>query len=226
MSFTPFALIIGAYLLGAIPSAYLVARWLKGIDIRQHGSGNVGASNLSEHTSRSVGILLGAFDSLGKGTVPIVLTQQLDLGLAVQVGVGLAAVVGHNWSPYIRFTGGRGISTTIGVVLGFVMWQEVLIGIVLLGIIGSWWLKDTAFWTFIMLVALPGLALLFNRPPEIINLFIALTVVLLIKRLTGNWDWPKGKIRLTTVFVHRVLWDRDVRRQDEWTRRGMKREVT
>lgn len=222
MTITPFALIVGAYLFGAIPTAYLVARWLRGIDIRKYGSGNIGASNLSEHTSKWVGILLGTFDSIGKGTIPIVLANLLGQSLAIQAGVGLAAVVGHNWSPYLRFTGGRGIATTIGIMFAFVMWKEVLLGILLLGIIGSWWLKDTAFWTFAIVVALPGLAYFFGRPPEVVNLFAALAVVLLVKRLTGNWDWQRGQEGRTRVFISRLLWDRDVRGQEEWTRRGIK----
>ncbi len=226
MTVTSSAFIIGAYLFGAIPTAYLIARWLKGIDIRRHGSGNVGASNLSEHTSKWVGILLGGFDAIGKGTIPIVSANLLDQSLAVQAGVGLAAVVGHNWSPYLRFTGGRGIATTIGIMFAFVMWKEVLLGLLLLGIVGSWWLKDTAFWTFVMIVTLPGMAYLFGQPVQVVNLFVALAVVLLVKRLTGNWDWPRGQESRMRIFVNRLVWDRDVRRQDDWTRRGIEGKAT
>ena len=226
MTITPFALIVGAYLFGAIPTAYLVARRLRGIDIREYGSGNVGASNLSEHTNKWVGILLGAFDAIGKGTVPIVVANLLGQSLAVQACVGLAAVMGHNWSPYLRFTGGRGIATTIGIMFAFVMWGEILLGILLLGVVGIWWLKDTAFWTFLIIVALPGLAYFFGQPTEVVNLFAALAVVLLVKRLTGNWDWPRGQESRIRIFINRLLWDRDVRGQEEWTRRGIEGKAT
>ena len=162
MTVTAAAFIVGAYLLGAIPSSYLMARWLKGVDIRTTGSGNVGASNLSEHVGRWIGIPVGFFDLIVKATVPILLAQFLDQGLTVQAAVGLAAVLGHNWSPYLQMTGGRGVSTVIGIMLAFLMWQEIVIALVLVGLVGTLWLKDMAFWMFVMIVALPVMMYFFD----------------------------------------------------------------
>ena len=167
MTITAAAFIIGAYLLGAIPSSYLVARWLKGVDIRTAGSGNVGASNLSEHVGRWIGIPVGLFDLFVKAALCLILLAQfLDQSLTVQAAVGLAAVLGHNWSPYLQMTGGRGVSTVIGIMVAFLMWQEIAIGLVLVGLVGTLWLKDMALWMFIMIVALPGygVSLRFLRP--------------------------------------------------------------
>ena len=135
--------IAAAYLWGAIPSSYIVVRRLKGIDIRDYGSGNVGASNVMTHLGMKAGFLLGTFDCVAKGTLPVVIVRLLDQGLALQVGVGLAAIAGHNWSPFIRFAGGRGVATAIGVVFGFFMWQEILILGAVLGIIGRLIFRDT-----------------------------------------------------------------------------------
>ena len=110
-------LILGAYLWGSVPSTYVAARYLRGIDIREFGSGNVGSANFMAHVGRRTGFLLGTSDCLVKGTLPVVVAKLLDQSLGVQAGVGLAAIAGHNWSPYIRFTGGRGVATAIGVVL-------------------------------------------------------------------------------------------------------------
>ena len=225
MTITAAAFIVGAYLLGAIPSSYLVARWLKGVDIRTAGSGNVGASNLSEHAGRWIGIPVGLFDLIVKATVPVLAAQFLDQNLTVQAAVGLAAVLGHNWSPYLQMTGGRGISTVIGIMVAFLMWQEIVIGLVLVGLVGTLWLKDMAFWMFVMIVALPGLAFLFDREPTVVILFVCLAIALLAKRLTANWERPEQGYNWR-VFVYRVLWDRDVRRQEEWTRRGIEGETT
>ena len=74
-------LVIGAYLLGSVPSAYLVARWSRGVDIRRYGSGNVGATNLLKITSKWLAILVIIFD-LGKGAVMVWIAQLL--GLAVE----------------------------------------------------------------------------------------------------------------------------------------------
>ena len=218
--------IVCAYLWGAAPSSYVVARWLKGVDLRESGSGNVGASNLGEHTSRVVGILVGIFDAFGKAAASIILARFLDQSLAMQAAVALAVVVGHNWSPYIRMTGGRGISTAIGAAFAFGMWWEILAGIVIIGIVGRWWLKDTGFWAFVMIVALPPLTIVLGRATEVTILFACMAVVLLLKRLTSNWDWPRGPHRRRRVLINRLLWDRDVRRQEEWTRRGIECEAT
>ena len=230
MTITVAAFIVGAYLLGAIPSSYLVARWLKGVDIRSTGSGNVGASNLSEHVGRWIGIPVGLFDLIVKTTVPILLAQFLDQTLTVQAAVGLAAVLGHNWSPYLQMTGGRGISTVIGIMVAFLMWQEIVIALILVGLIGTLWLKDMAFWMFVMIVALPGLVYffdffdLFERDMTIVILFVCLAVALLAKRLTANWERPEQGYNWR-VLLYRVLWDRDVRQQEEWTRRGIEGEA-
>ena len=229
MTITAAAFIVGAYLLGAIPTSYLVARLLKGVDIRESGSGNVGASNLSEHVGRWIGIPVGLFDLIVKATVPILIADLLfDQPPVVQAAVGLAAVMGHNWSPYLNMTGGRGISTVIGIMVAFLMWPEIVIGLVLVGLVGTLWLRDMAFWMFAMIVALPALALVFgyafDREPAIFILFVCLAIVLLAKRLTANWERPEQGYSWR-VFLYRLLWDRDVRRPEDWTRRRIEGEA-
>jgi glycerol-3-phosphate acyltransferase PlsY len=226
MTITAAASVVGAYLLGAIPTSYLVARFLRGVDIRESGSGNVGASNLSEHVGRWIGITVGLFDLIVKAIVPIFLAQFFDQSLTVQAAVGLAAVMGHNWSPYLQMTGGRGISTVIGIMVAFLMWPEIVIGLVLVGLVGTLWLKDMALWMFVMILALPVMAYLFDffdlfeRDLTIVILFGCLAIALLAKRLTANWERPEQGYNWR-VFLYRLLWDRDVRRQEEWTRRGI-----
>ncbi len=109
-------LILGAYLLGSVPVAYLVAKWSRGIDLRQYGSGSIGVSNLWQSTSKWVAMPIILFD-LGKGILVVWIAQLLGLGIAQQVTVGLAAIVGHNWPVFLRFSGGRGALTALGVVL-------------------------------------------------------------------------------------------------------------
>ena len=215
-------IILAAYLWGGIPSSYLVARYLKGIDIREYGSGNVGASNVSEHIGIRIGFLLGTFDCLGKGALPVVVLWLMDQSMAVRVAAGLAAVTGHNWSPYIRFTGGRGVATAIGVILGFLMWKEFLVGAAILGIIGRLLTKDLGFWTFVAMLALPVLAYVFEEPPErvyMVYMGIGIALILILKRLTSNWERPRGDYPLLHVLAFRLLWDRDVPRKKEWTGR-------
>ena len=118
------ATMIAAYFLGSCPTSFLVAKAVKGIDIRQHGSGNAGATN----TARVVGKLPGLFVlivDVGKGWVaagPLVVWSQAA-GLTVppetaRAVFGLCAVCGHIWSPFLGFHGGKGVATALGVLLG------------------------------------------------------------------------------------------------------------
>ena len=217
--FTPAIIVMGAYLVGSIPTAYLVAKYKAGIDIREYGSGNVGAANVSSQVGARYGIALGTFDCVVKGVLPVVIVGLLGQGVAVQVAAGLAAVLGHNWSPFIGFTGGRGVATVIGIIVGLGMWWEVLILAVILGAMGWLIFKDTAFWSFVSMISLPILAFVFDRPMEVVVMSIIIAVLLLLKRATANWQMPASDIGLVRVLVYRILWDRDVAKKFEWTSR-------
>ena len=120
--------VIGAYLLGSIPTGYLVAR-AKGIDIRTVGSGNIGATNVFRILGKPAGIFVLVFDGL-KGFAAasvwsadlIVKTFALSAENAVYLRLlaGLAAVLGHNYTCWLRFKGGKGIATSAGVLAGIV----------------------------------------------------------------------------------------------------------
>lgn len=204
--------IIGAYLWGSIPSAYIVARYAKGIDIRGYGSGNVGATNLMGQMGVLTGLALGSFDCVVKGTLPVLLAKLLGLSLTSQALVGLAAIAGHNWSPYIRFTGGRGVATAIGVLVGFLMWKEFLILTGVLGGLGRLVLRETGLATLLSLVMLPVLALLFGQPHEVVLMTLGIGFLLVLKRLVANWNPPARGIPLWRVMLNRFLWDRDAPR--------------
>lgn len=213
-------LILGAYLVGAIPSAYIIARYMKGIDIRRYGSGNAGATNVMVHVGPVTGFTLGTFDCLVKGALPVVLGRLLDLPLGVSVSAGLVAIVGHNWSPFMRLTGGRGVATAVGLVVGFLLWQESLILIVVMGIIGRLVYKDTGLWTFVAMITLPVLTLVFDREVEIVAMSVGIGVLLTVKRLTANWERPSGDQPMARVLAYRLVWDRDVPGKPLWTERS------
>ncbi len=120
--------IIIAYLLGSIPSAYIVTRLATGQDIRRLGSGNVGARNVFREVGWKAAAPVLTFDVL-KGTASIVIALfWLDASLYFVLGVGLAVVAGHIWSIYLKFDGGNGLSPSIGV-LAVLMHQELLIAL-------------------------------------------------------------------------------------------------
>ena len=106
-----------AYLLGAIPSSYLLARWMGGLDLREHGSKNLGATNLYRLLGWRAAVPAGLFD-IAKGAAPAGLIAALAAGPAWwPVVVGLAAVLGHVYSPFVGFKGGKGVATAAGVFL-------------------------------------------------------------------------------------------------------------
>ncbi len=107
--------VVAAYLVGAVNPATILARLL-GTDLATAGSGNPGATNAGRVLGRKWGILVGVLDVL-KGLVPTVLAGHL-VSAHLAYAVGLAAVVGHIWSPYLKGRGGKGVATTLGAVLG------------------------------------------------------------------------------------------------------------
>jgi glycerol-3-phosphate acyltransferase PlsY len=118
------AVIIG-YLIGAIPSAYVAGRLVRGLDIRELGDGNMGAANAFHQLGARAGIAVGIVD-IGKGAAAILIAEALTVPLPAVLLTGLAAVSGHNWPIFLRFRGGRGEATTIGT-LWALMPSEMLI---------------------------------------------------------------------------------------------------
>ncbi len=111
--------IVIAYLLGSIPFAYIAGKLLKGIDIRQVGGGNMGAVNTAREIGPVPGLLVLAAD-IAKGSLAVIIALRLDLSLILVFGAGFAAVLGHNWPVFLKFRGGRGAATTIGVLFALV----------------------------------------------------------------------------------------------------------
>ena len=109
-----FAVLVVGYLLGSIPFAYLLARRHRGIDLRQAGSGNVGAANLLRTTTKKIGISAMALD-MGKGIASVLVARQIDPGSAGPAVAGVAAVLGHMYPVWLGFRGGKGVATTCGV---------------------------------------------------------------------------------------------------------------
>jgi acyl-phosphate glycerol 3-phosphate acyltransferase len=127
-----FMVILG-YIFGSIPFSYLFARGFKGIDIRKVGSGNLGAANVFTQVGILAGVLAGAGDLL-KGLVPVILALSVGIPKWGILLVGMATVSGHNWPIFLRFSGGQGLATSIGVILPLLPREfGVALGLGLLG---------------------------------------------------------------------------------------------
>lgn len=107
--------IAGAYLLGSIPTGLLLGK-LYGIDVRKEGSGNIGATNLYRTVGRKVGLWTLLGDCL-KGMLPVLVAWKLGMAEPMQAWIGLAAFCGHVFSVFLRFKGGKGVATALGVFL-------------------------------------------------------------------------------------------------------------
>jgi glycerol-3-phosphate acyltransferase PlsY len=157
------AIIIG-YLLGAIPFAYIIARTRKGIDIREKGSRNVGALAVWREAGPAFGIIALAAD-VGKGVLSIYAARWLGLDIIWICVAGFAAVAGHNWPVFLKFHGGKGASTTMGVLLALMPVQFAIgLGIAIIVVIPT----SNIRLGMIGLACIPLIAWLFDKPVEYI----------------------------------------------------------
>jgi acyl-phosphate glycerol 3-phosphate acyltransferase len=165
--------VVIAYLLGSIPSAYLMGWLLKRIDMREVGDGRMGMATTYRRVGLLGGLMVGLLDSI-KGIATVLLAQKLGFHLSIVLLAGLAAVVGHNWSIFLRFQGGKGALTTYGVLfaLGLIYW---------------------AYWQFIIAVSIAAiltLITLFTRKTGLATGIIFVFLALLnLFTITDNRIW-------------------------------------
>lgn len=110
-------LLVGSYLLGSVPFGYFVVRMLKGVDIRTLGSGNIGMTNVWRICGKGPGIVVFLLDVL-KGAIPPITAFKIGLPSLYVVSAGLLAIMGHNYSVWLGFRGGKGIATSAGALIG------------------------------------------------------------------------------------------------------------
>ena len=113
---------LAAFVVGAVNPATILARLL-GKDLKHSGSGNPGATNAGRVLGARWGVVVGVLDVV-KGLVPVLVAQQL-LGTVTALCVGLAVVLGHIWSPFLRGQGGKGVATSLGAILAVQPWYGV-----------------------------------------------------------------------------------------------------
>ena len=160
-----------AFLFGSIPTGYLVVKKLKGIDIRKEGSGNIGSTNVKRIAGSKASKITQLIDIL-KGTVPVAVAIaagkifELPLNSMLVPVTGLVAIIGHDFTPFLNFKGGKGVNTTIGsfiliaplptlIAVGIYFSFKLMTGIVSVG-------------SLALGIALPIAAALFKMPPPVI----------------------------------------------------------
>jgi len=205
-----FAIIIG-YLLGSIPSAYIAARLATGKDIRQMGGGNVGGLNVRREVGAWPALAVGIVD-LGKGAAAVAIAYWLlDLSPVFVLAAGLAAVIGHNWMVWLKFSGGKGIGVTIGAlavllpVYGYWPGLPIIFGVILIPYVIT---HNIAISTGLALVCLPFITWLGMNSGIGTIMAVILGLVIGIKFLpTARSSWAKAESKKDDfIFDH---WRRD-----------------
>lgn len=210
--------VIGAsYLWGSISPAYLVARIKKGIDLRQYGTGTVGGSNVGKQIGVAWMFAVGALDVL-KGLLPPALMRGWGFEPGIVIAGSLATVIGHNWSAYLGFKGGRGIGTTVGMLLAWNMWLAlVLLFALAIGLI----LKQGAPSTASGLILLAPIASVIGDAPETVWGCALLALIIFLKRLEANrLPLPRDTKEKRAVLWRRLWLDRDIASDQLWQARG------
>jgi acyl phosphate:glycerol-3-phosphate acyltransferase len=123
-----YLLVFVAYLLGSVPTGYILGAWA-GIDVRKAGSGNVGATNVARVVGKRHGIFTLVADT-AKGFIPVILALNLGLPAIVTAFVGIAAFLGHLYPVFLRFQGGKGVATALGVFLGLAPWATLVLAVI------------------------------------------------------------------------------------------------
>jgi len=207
---------IGGYLLGSIPMAYLAGRWRRGIDIRQVGTRSVGGSNVYDQVARWLIVVVGLLD-IGKAALATWLGHRFGGGLAAAAAAGLAAVVGHCWPWTLRFHGGRGISTCLGVLV--VLFPIGALAELVALAIGRLLCHPAV--NLLALLALSPLAWVMGQPALITVLGVSMFLLVSLKRLEANREpLPHGPERWR-VLGRRWWLDRDIWDWEAWISRHL-----
>lgn len=171
-----FPLILG-YLLGSIPSGWIAGRWIKGIDLRELGSGSTGATNVLRQVGKGPALIVFLID-VGKGAAAVLIARALGQGDWIQVLAGLTALAGHIWPVWLGFKGGKAVATGLGMFLGLA-WPVGLAGF------GVFWLT---LWLF--------------RMVSLSSVLAAVSLPLLMIRFSGIGSY----ILIALVAMGLVLW--------------------
>ena len=179
-----------SYLCGSIPTAYIFGRIIKGTDIRKFGSGNVGATNALRLLGKGWGVTVLVLDIL-KGFLPVLLLPG-SIGTKTNIPletfciiVGVSCICGHNWTIFLNFKGGKGVATTLGVLLGLsikIAGLKVILGIAILVWLAAFLISRTiSLASILAALSFPLLTVLFKQSPGLILIFTLLAVFIIYR---------------------------------------------
>lgn len=192
-----------SYLIGSIPNAYIFVRLIKGTDIRNIGSGNVGATNALRALGKGWGIIVLTLDIL-KGLLPVVIlggllapSISLELERNLFVIIGLSAICGHNWTIFLNFKGGKGVATTLGVLIGLafkIPGLNVVLGLtVLVWLISFVLIRIISVSSILAAVSFPILTIIYGQSNLVILVGILLSLFVILRHKSNIKRLLNGK---------------------------------
>lgn len=230
-------LYVYSYLVGSLPTAYIIGRLVKGIDIREYGSGNVGGTNVFYNVGKLWILPLGLVELFVKGASPIwigILLLDLDVAgpaggwtinyvfgfdrdSAVLAGASLLSIAGHNWSIFLKFQGGRGLAVASGAFSAMAFYQ---LWIYIVGsLLGLYFFRNAATVMLMSLLMLPLWAFLMGQSITVVWYCCGVLGLVVLKRLLSNWTAIPEGMPVRKVLLNRLLRDRDIDNREEWMSR-------
>jgi glycerol-3-phosphate acyltransferase PlsY len=195
--------ILISYLIGSIPTGYIFGRLLKGIDIRKFGSGNVGATNALRVLGKPAGIAVLVLDIL-KGFVVVFFLGNIIVAritgipdITTRLLLGLSCICGHNWTIFLKFKGGKGVATTLGVLLGLAV-KTAGIKVVFAMVIITWLVvfiitRIVSLASILSGITLPVYMFLFKQPRILIYTSTLLCIFIILRHKSNLKRLFQGK---------------------------------
>jgi len=203
---------VAAYVIGSMSPSYVAAGIVGGIDLRLYCSGTVSGSNVWRSVARWAVVPVGMIEVL-KGVGAVLVARALGLDLWWQIMAGCIVIVGHNWSIFLGFSGGRGFGVSIGVML-MVAPKElaVMSGVTLLGFLAG----ASAPAMGLGMAATPPVSYLFGDPAAVTAGCCIMAFLMFAKRLTGDPDAGESGLPCKSMILNRIVFDRDIRDERGW----------
>lgn len=178
----PFLVVALSYLVGSVPFGVIIGSRLAGLDVRRHGSGNIGATNVL----RTLGLGFAVFTFLldaGKGAFAFWLARRAGLGPGWTAAAGVAVVAGHNWPVWLGFRGGKGIATTFGFVLLAMPSVAIVIAVIWIAVIVVFRYASVA--SMLAIASSPIAAFLAGYPREYVAVCLVFTLSAVVRHVSN-----------------------------------------
>ncbi len=197
-------LVLFSYLLGSVPTGYMIAKHVMGIDIRQHGSGNPGAANVYRTVGKWAGISTFLIDGL-KGFIPVCLARHFcPDNYWVAIACGVIAILGHMWTIYLKFRGGKGVATSAGVFAALLPIPTAIAFASFVVCVALW--GRISIGSICACVVLPVCSFLIGNHPLSVNLMVTAVSALVIYKHVPN--------------IKRLLQQKELKFEDGATKRN------